>query len=105
MNITGSFLNSKHPMKVHIENITIDYFKFTYFYATHEIEWNYPEAFLEPSLYFNNIVVENSNPYNVVSQTSVIRTGDHGNMTVTNLDWTKWFYSTTADSSWFIYVS
>ena len=89
--MTGSFLLQKYQTNVHIENITIDYAKFREFYDGRNIEWNYPEAYLTPTLYFNNITVVNSKPDEMGDQGGVLALFDQGNITVTNLDWTNYF--------------
>jgi len=83
-------------MNFHIENVTVDYFRFGFFYHSYIMYWNYPEANIYPVLNFKNIIVENSNIEHTGTQLDVIRSGDPGNITVENLDLTKWFLQSTA---------
>ena len=103
--MTGSFLNAKNPLNVHMENITIDFSRFGYFYSTMDLQWNYPEANVESFTYFNNIVVENSNINKVGSQMDLIRSGDPGNFTATNIDARKWFFVGFNLHQWVGYIT
>ena len=64
----------------------MDYAKLFQFYRSRGLMCNFPEAFLTPVTYFNNITVENTKIEEVNGQGSFILVFDQGNSTESNID-------------------
>ena len=64
---------------------------------------NFPEAFLTPVTYFNNITVENTKIEEVNGQGSFILVFDQGNSTESNIDWRKWFHPIEIIQAWVLH--
>jgi hypothetical protein len=88
-NITGSFITSSDPFNGHFSNIFIDAFKLYqgfYFY----IQWNYPEAAVDTTLFFDNITVVISHPREDLIDRMIITYIGSGNLVVNNSDFRAW---------------
>ncbi|CAI2379704.1 unnamed protein product [Moneuplotes crassus] len=91
MNITGNFIYTLHPSELRLENITVDFGKFGFFYVSQDIYCNYPEAHLTPTMVFKNITTINFNPDSSRNIQPVFRISDIGNITGSYIDCRGWY--------------
>ena len=64
----------------------VEYVKFYQFYRSAGLFCNFPESFLTPVTYFNNITVGNTKIEEVNGQGALLLIFDQGNSTESNID-------------------
>jgi len=104
VNITGDFIYLSDPASTYFENINYDILKAGSFYDTNFMKCNYPEAYLTPTNYLNNISVALSDISMNRTPKSFIYGTDIGNTTYTNIDWSNYFTTNFAFSTWVLYT-
>lgn len=104
INITGNFFAPTDPLDVYLENIGYDVAKSQDFYDFSLLNWNYPEAKLETEIYINNIYTENSNIYSRRTLGYIIFSREVANVTISNVNWEKWYTTSTDISSCLTYA-
>ena len=83
--MSGTISQSYDPWNLYLENITVETRK-TYEAFRFEVQWMYPEAFLETTGYVNNIVgtLDETSDYETHRPVILDYTGP-GNITATNI--------------------
>ena len=89
--MTGTFIMAPQPLKVDIRNAVMDFYKFASFYDSSVVNWNYPEAYVSAEAYFDNLTVIQSHDNVIGIPGNVVRSEDPGNVTITNIDWDKFY--------------
>ena len=75
-----------HPLNIELNTINVDFGRLEYLYHSHQIQCNYPEAFLHPSITFNKISIEQMEIEPGRANSDVIRSADPGNITASEID-------------------
>jgi hypothetical protein len=89
-NITGSIIISSDPLNGHFSNIVIDTFKLNQGFDFN-IEWNYPEAAVDTTLFFSNITIMVSHPREHLVATRIISNYGSGHLVVNNSDFRAYY--------------
>ena len=100
LNITGNFIYSTHSLNSHLENIFFDHAKFSNFYDTSHIFWNFPEANLDTFGYVNNITTVNTDYESSRFPGYILFARDAGNFTANNIDCTNYYSSNEDFVAW-----
>jgi hypothetical protein len=91
--VTGNYIRTSEPLNLVVVNVNIDTYGLYNGFVLYYIFCNYPEAYLTPIIYVENLTVVTSTDRKIINNPWIISSSIPANITYSNVDITD-FYST-----------